>query len=99
MKKSYSIRLTIAGIVGIMAILAFFGIYPLKIMNLQFGAAFQRAIFDFSLTAILITGGIFLLTLLFGRFYCSTICPFGILQEFIALLLKKKRGMSKKSAR
>lgn len=95
MKKSYSIRLTIAGIVGIMAILAFFGIYPLKIMNLQFGAAFQRAIFDFSLAAILITGGIFLLTLLFGRFYCSTICPFGILQEFIALLLKKKGACQK----
>lgn len=34
---------------------------------------------------------IILLTLLFGRVYCSTICPLGILQDIITYL-RKKRG-------
>ena len=32
-----------------------------------------------------------LLTLLFGRVYCSTICPLGILQDFFSFLSKKFR--------
>ncbi|MCB9249510.1 MAG: 4Fe-4S binding protein [Ignavibacteriales bacterium] len=32
---------------------------------------------------------VILLTLLFGRVYCSTICPFGILQDLITFLRKK----------
>lgn len=95
MKKGYLIRLTIAGIVGVTAILAILGIYPAKIMDLQFTAVLQRAIFDFSWIAVGIIIGILLLTILFGRFYCSTICPFGILQEFSALLFKKKGAPQK----
>lgn len=95
MKKSYLIRLTIAGIVGILAILAIFGIYPVKIMDIQFTAILQRVIFDFSWISVGIIAGILILTLFFGRFYCSTICPFGILQEFAALLFKKKGVMQK----
>ncbi len=95
MKKSYIIRLTIAGIVGILAILAVFGIYPIHIMDLQFAAVLERAISDFSWVAIGVIAGILVLTLLFGRFYCSTICPFGILQEFCALLFRKKGAAQK----
>ena len=90
MNKAYLIRLTIAGIVGITAVLAVCGIYPVKIMDLQFTAVLQRAIIDFSWIAAGISIAVILITLLFGRFYCSTICPFGILQEFAALLFKKK---------
>ena len=32
---------------------------------------------------------ILVLTLLFGRVYCSTICPFGILQDFFSFLSRK----------
>ncbi len=95
MKKSYLIRLTIAGIVGSLSVLAILGIYPVHIMDLQFAAVLQRVIFDFSWIAIGIIAGILVLTLLFGRFYCSTICPFGILQEFCALLFKKKNTLQK----
>lgn len=95
MKKAYLIRLSIAGIVGILTILAIYGIYPLHIMDLQFTAVLQRAIFDFSWIAAGIAAGIVIVTLLFGRFYCSTICPFGILQEFVALLFQKKGGIQK----
>ncbi len=95
MKKSYLIRLTVAGIVGVLVILAIWGIYPVHIMDLQFTAVLQRVIFDFSWIALGIIVSILVLTLLFGRFYCSTICPFGILQEFCALLFKKKGSVQK----
>ena len=97
MKKAYFIRLTIAGIVGILAILAIYGIYPVKIMDLQFSAILQRTIVNFSWIAVGIFAGIVILTLLFGRFYCSTICPFGILQEFAALLFRKKGSEPQKN--
>lgn len=29
-------------------------------------------------------------TALFGKFYCSTLCPFGFLQEALALIFKRK---------
>lgn len=93
--KAYFIRLTIAGIVGITAILALCGIYPVKLMDIQFTAVLQRAIFDFTWIAVGLLAGILILTFLFGRFYCSTICPFGILQEFMALLFKKKGVLQK----
>ncbi|MBN2214670.1 MAG: 4Fe-4S binding protein [Bacteroidales bacterium] len=34
---------------------------------------------------------VLLLTLLFGRIYCSTICPLGILQDFFSFLSRKLR--------
>jgi len=39
---------------------------------------------------------LFILALLFGRLYCSSICPLGIFQD-IAIWLSKKAGSSKKS--
>ena len=84
----YKIRLTIAGLVLILAILGFCGFYQIKVLDLQFAPLLQRIFTDVS--AAVIFGGIVILTLLFGRFYCSVICPFGILQEFAALVLKKK---------
>ena len=44
-----------------------------------------------SAAAIAGTGFIFviIITLLFGRVYCSTVCPLGILQDVITFLRKK----------
>lgn len=96
MKKAYLIRLLISGIIGIFAILAVCGVlYPFKIMDLQFTALLQRLIVDFSLAALLLFIVVIAATLIFGRFYCSVICPFGILQEFAALLFKNKGGNGK----
>ena len=90
-KKLYNIRIIIAGLVFILCILAICGvIYPLKIFDLQFAASLQRVIFDYSLIALLILVGVIALTLLFGRLYCSLICPFGIMQEFASFLFKSK---------
>ena len=92
MKKfPYKIRLTIAGIVLILSALAVWGVvrYPL---DTQFAALFQRTVFDFSLPAVIILAGLVLLTLVFGRFYCSLLCPFGILQEFTAFIFRRKNN-------
>lgn len=96
MKKLYKIRLIIAGIIGILSILAFCKvIYPVKILDMQFAALLQRTIIDFSWIALGLLVGIIVLTLLFGRLYCSTICPFGILQEFAALVFRRKNSLQK----
>lgn len=34
-------------------------------------------------------------TLLFGRFYCSVVCPFGILQDIIAFISRRKSNVDK----
>ena len=92
-KLPYRIRLTIAGVVLALAVAAVWGglkfvsVYPL---DTQFTALFKRTVFDFSIAAAVILGSIILLTLLFGRFYCSLLCPFGILQEFAALTFRRK---------
>jgi len=54
-------------------------------------------LFDFSVTALVLFAAVLLITLLFGRLYCSVICPFGILQEFAALLIKKSYSETQKS--
>lgn len=98
MKKFYYIRLTIAGIIGILSILAVCGVfYPVKFLDLQFTALLERVIFDFSLAALGLMIFLIAVTFLFGRVYCSTICPFGILQEFAAILFRKKNNPVQKN--
>lgn len=91
--NSYKIRLIIAGVIGILSIFAIWGLfYPVRFFNLQLTALAQRAIFDFSIFAILLFISVIVLTIIFGRFYCSTICPFGILQEFFSFIRGKKEN-------
>ena len=89
----YKIRLTVAGIIGILAILAVCGLfYPIRFMYIQFGPIIHRLFHDYAVHEVVIFGIIIILTFVFGRFYCSTICPFGILQEFIAFIRGKKKN-------
>lgn len=91
--NAYKIRLTVAGIVGFLSVLAVCGLfYPVKFLNLQFTALLQRTVFDFSIITAVLLAVIVLVTLFFGRFYCSTLCPFGIFQEFAAFLRGKKKN-------
>ena len=91
----YKIRLITAGTVGILSILAVSGLfYPFKFMDIQFTPVLQKLIFDFSVLTAVLFGVIIVSTLLFGRFYCSAVCPFGILQEFISFLRGKKKNTS-----
>lgn len=87
MKKAYGIRLAAAFVVLFLAVAGICGIfYPVKIFDIQILPLLQRVFIDFSISAILLLAGVILLTLVFGRFYCSTLCPFGIIQELAALL-------------
>ncbi len=82
----YKVRLTIAILIFITAILAVIGIfYPLPLFNIQMAPLIQRVIIDFSVISAVTLTVMLLLTLLFGRLYCSMLCPFGTLQELSAL--------------
>ena len=86
----YKIRLTIAILIFITAILALLGIfYPLHLFDIQIAPLIQRVIIDFSIISAVSIGILLLLTILFGRIYCTTLCPFGILQELIAFFRGK----------
>jgi len=86
------IRLAAAGLFLILAGLAFSGsghaVAP--ILHVQFGPALMSCFAAFSLGALGIVLGIALVTLLFGRFYCSVFCPLGILQDIIGFLGRQK---------
>ena len=45
---------------------------------------------------IAILAVLFLLTIMFGRIYCSVICPLGIFQDIIAWLTQRGKGKNKK---
>lgn len=75
------------------AILLLFGLaflrklYPLKIFDLQFVSALQSGLISgWGLSLILLTV-LVIMTLLFGRIYCSTLCPLGIYQELLTIKL------------
>ena len=87
----YKIRLTIAGIIEFLAILAVCELfYPVHFMDIQFMPLLQKLLCDFSVVTAVLFATIIILTLLFGRFYCSVICPLGILQEFFSFMVRKK---------
>ena len=91
MKYAYKIRLVSGAILLILFIAGITGLFlPLKIFDLQFGALAQRVFVDFSLVTLAIFCVLILITALSGRFYCSLLCPLGLMQEFFALIIKKK---------
>lgn len=98
MNKTYfRIRCIIAWVTGILCFLAFFSaFYPVKIFDLQLTALLQRFLVDVSLTAAILLSALLLLTLFFGRVYCSTLCPFGLLQEFLMLVFPTPHRLSSK---
>ena len=90
-KKYLYIRGTIAAVVGVLSALAFMGVfYPVQIFDVQLTALLQRVLVDFSLFAGILLTGLSVVTFLFGRVYCSTLCPLGLFQEFLMLLFRRK---------
>ena len=89
-KNLYKIRITSAIIIFIIAVIGMLGIfYPLNLFDIQFLPVLQRVLNNFSITPLLILIALILLTLIFGRIYCSLICPLGILQEIIGFIKNK----------
>lgn len=94
----FIIRLSIALIIFILAIIAMAGLfYPVHIFDIQLTPVLQRVFCDFSIIALVLFISVAVITLLFGRIYCSLICPMGIFQEIICLIKNKNNNETGKS--
>ena len=71
MNKFYRyLRGGLAVVVGIMAVLAFAGLfYPIQVFDVQLTALLQRVLVDFSLFAAVLLAALLIISLLFGRIY------------------------------
>lgn len=96
MKALKVLRAAVALVVGGAVVLLFAGKdYPVKVLDVQFTAVLQRALLDGAAFAACLFAGVVLLTLLFGRIYCSTLCPLGLAQELAGLLFRRKVRLQK----
>ena len=95
--KPYKIRLTIVSIMFIIAVLAFCTGLPLiaKMMVINLGPVLMRLFADFSIIVLLLFLFHIIIAFLFGRFYCSSVCPFGIMQDISGAILKRQTGKAK----
>ena len=86
------IRICAAAVFMLVAGFAFsgFGGRLARILHFQFGPASMKCAAAFSIGTLAIVAGIALFTFLFGRFYCSVFCPFGILQDAAGFLSRRK---------
>ncbi|MGN0014078.1 MAG: 4Fe-4S binding protein [Candidatus Gastranaerophilaceae bacterium] len=93
-KKPYIIRISIAAILFLICITAFIpgGKFASYIYSLNFASAVCALTASFSVAALLIVCIHLFAAWFWGRFYCSTICPFGILQDILGGLFKRKSG-------
>ena len=66
------------------------GVLAARWLAVQFAPSLMRWCAAYSVGAAATVGAILLATLLFGRFYCAVICPFGILQDVIGFLSRRK---------
>ena len=95
MKKLFGLkglRIAAAAVVLILTGIAFYGGSGAVagIFHFQFAPALMRCFAAFSAGALATVLAILVLTLLFGRIYCSMFCPFGILQDLILIFSRKK---------
>lgn len=97
-KTIQRIRLFCAFLFATTYIAGFLGFfYPIRLFDINVAPLIERAISDFTLSAGILLGVIFLITLLFGRIYCSTLCPLGLFQEFCLFLFHPKKLPQQKS--
>ncbi len=96
-KKPYLIRISCAAVIFVLTTLAFFPAFkPLAyVLQLNFGAAGAKLISDFSLITLAVVLINILVAYFFGRIYCSVICPFGILQDILGTIFRRKSGACK----
>lgn len=91
----YKIRLIASALFLLAAVLTFSGLAVQLSPLFEFQAAplFMRCAASGSAGACIMLGILLLLTLLTGRFYCSFLCPFGLLQDvFIFLSRRRSKG-------
>ena len=92
------LRWLVAAVVFILCILAFSGkFYGIQIFNAQFAALTQNALLNTSLFVLILLIVLLVITLIFGRIYCSVLCPLGILQELLMLMLTPIKKLIKRN--
>ena len=76
----------------ILITLAFIGLLQpaTVLLKIQAAPSLMKTIAAFSVGTLVTFIVILLITLLFGRFYCSVICPLGISQDIVAFLSRRK---------
>ena len=86
------IRIAVAAIVFILICLAFAGLMPqaTALLKIQAAPSLMKTIAAFSTGALATCIVILLVTFLFGRFYCSVVCPLGIAQDIAAFIFRRK---------
>lgn len=90
-KNLFKIRTVASLLSAIIIILAFSGLSVFaKYLSLQVGPNVARLFSDFGFAALISLVLILLITFLFGRWYCSVICPLGLIQEVELFILRKK---------
>jgi ferredoxin len=85
--KSFRVGIAIVFFLSIsLAFLDFTGLFPDSLMKGSMWIQLVPSLLTFSRVLSVVAcgfGAVFLITALFGRFYCSAICPLGILQDVI----------------
>ena len=86
------IRIAVAAIVFILICLAFAGLMPqaTALLKIQAAPSLMKTIAAFSTGTLATCIVILLVTFLFGRFYCSVVCPLGIAQDIAAFIFRRK---------
>lgn len=97
--KLYLIRLITALAVAGLSVAAFAGFYFINVFDIQLVSLWQRLLVDFSVFAAVLMGLLLIFTLLFGRVYCSTVCPLGLYQELLTLIFRRKKLKVKESGK
>ena len=87
----WGLRLLLSALTVVLGATVFFGsVKFLETLPMcQAGPSVLRLIFSFGLSALAVAITIALLTLFFGRLFCSFMCPLGSSLSFIALFSKK----------
>ena len=92
------LRWLMTSLVVVLSILGFSGkYYGIQIFDIQFVALVQNAFLNTTLYMVMLLLVLMAITVIFGRVYCSMLCPLGIFQEILMLLfapLKKLLKMS-----
>ena len=99
-KHLKSIRIAVAAVMFVLFFCVGIGVRQLNaVLVTQFGPGLMSltsAFFVDTLAAVVL---IVLITLLFGRIYCSVLCPLGILQDGIAFLAQRIKGKARRRYR
>ncbi|MCM1322647.1 MAG: 4Fe-4S dicluster domain-containing protein [Acetobacter sp.] len=91
-KSIQKLRFLIAFLAAIIYIAGFLGFfYPIKLFDINIAPLIQRILTDFTLFTGFLLLFVFAITLIFGRIYCSTLCPLGLFQELCLILFHRKK--------